>query len=141
MAEFKIITDSTADLPDEYLAEHDIACMNLCYIIGGETYGGATGKELPWKEFYARMRNGEMPTTAQVNPEEAKEHFRRYILEGHKKILYHNDNRTAHLPADSQLCIMTHCIRLDMVCPIRTLPVQKRKRPQIRLQQMGWIFV
>ncbi|MGN0430961.1 MAG: DegV family protein [Lachnospiraceae bacterium] len=88
MAEFKIITDSTADLPDEYLAEHDIACMNLCYIIGGETYGGATGKELPWKEFYARMRNGEMPTTAQVNPEEAKEYFRRYILEGHKKILY-----------------------------------------------------
>ncbi|MBO5167394.1 MAG: DegV family protein [Lachnospiraceae bacterium] len=88
MAEFKIITDSTADLPEEYLKEHDIDCMNLCYMIGGETYGGETGKELPWKEFYALMRNGEMPTTAQVNPEEAKEQFKKSIEAGSKKILY-----------------------------------------------------
>lgn len=88
MAEFKIITDSTADLPEEYLKEHDIDCMNLWYMIGGETYGGETGKELPWKEFYALMRNGEMPTTAQVNPEEAKEQFKKSIEAGSKKILY-----------------------------------------------------
>lgn len=88
MAEFKIITDSTADLPEEYLKEHNIDCMNLCYMIGGETYGGETGKELPWKEFYALMRNGEMPTTAQVNPEEAKEKFKKSIEAGSKKILY-----------------------------------------------------
>ena len=36
MSDFKIITDSTADLPEEYLKEHDIDCMNLCYMIGGE---------------------------------------------------------------------------------------------------------
>lgn len=88
MAEFKIVTDSTADLPEEYLAEHDIGCMNLCYMMGGETYGGETGKELPWKEFYNRMREGEMPTTAQVNPEEAKEYFKKCIEEGNNKILY-----------------------------------------------------
>lgn len=88
MAEFKIITDSTADLPEEYLKEHDIDCLNLCYMIGGETYGGETGKELPWKDFYNRMREGEMPTTAQVNPEEAKEQFKKSIEAGNKKILY-----------------------------------------------------
>ncbi len=88
MSDFKIITDSTADLPEEYLKEHDIDCMNLCYMIGGETYGGETGKELPWKEFYAMMRGGEMPTTAQINPEEAKEHFKACIEAGNKKILY-----------------------------------------------------
>ncbi len=88
MSEFKIITDSTADLPEEYLKEHDIDCMNLCYMIGGETYGGETGKELPWKEFYAMMRGGEMPTTAQINPEEAKEQFKACIEAGNKKILY-----------------------------------------------------
>ena len=88
MSDFKIITDSTADLPEEYLKEHDIDCMNLCYMIGGETYGGETGKELPWKDFYNRMREGEMPTTAQINPEEAKAHFVKSIEAGNKKILY-----------------------------------------------------
>lgn len=26
---FKIVTDSTADLPAEYLKEHDLGCINL----------------------------------------------------------------------------------------------------------------
>ena len=36
---FKIVTDSTADLPVEYLKEHDLGCMNLSYIMDGVTYG------------------------------------------------------------------------------------------------------
>ena len=70
---FKIVTDSTADLPAEYLKEHDLGCINLSYIMDGVTYG--QGQELPEKEFYALMRSGKMPTTSQVNPEEAKNHF------------------------------------------------------------------
>lgn len=70
---FKITTDSTADLPEEYMKEHDISCMNLSYILEGVTYGH--GVELDWKEFYRMMREGKMPTTSQVNPEEAKEFF------------------------------------------------------------------
>ena len=81
---FKIITDSTADLPKAYLEEHDITCINLSYLLDGETYG--QGKELPCKEFYDLMRNGKMPTTSQVNPEEAKAHFTK-ALEQDKEIL------------------------------------------------------
>lgn len=88
MAGFKIITDSTADLPQEYREEHDIACMNMCYVMGGETYGGDTGKELFWKEFYSMMRAGEMSTTSQINPDECKRHFEKYVAEGEKNILY-----------------------------------------------------
>ena len=47
---FKIITDSTADLPKEYLNANDISCVNLSYIVDGETYG--RGKELPCHDFY-----------------------------------------------------------------------------------------
>lgn len=82
---FKMITDSTADLPQEYLTEHNIDCMNLSYILDDVTYGH--GKELDCKEFYAMMRAGKMPTTSQVNPEEAKEHFERCIKNGEKEIL------------------------------------------------------
>lgn len=67
---FKIITDSTADLPKSYMEEHGIGCINLSYIVDGEVYG--QGKELDWKEFYNMMREGKMPTTSQVNPDEAK---------------------------------------------------------------------
>ena len=70
---FKIITDSTADLPEGYIYEHNLGCMNLSYIVDGETYG--QGKELPYKDFYAAMRHGKMPVTSQVNPEEARMHF------------------------------------------------------------------
>lgn len=82
---FKIITDSTTDLPKEFFLEHNVGCMNLSYIVDGITYG--QDKELDWKEFYALMRSGKMPTTSQVNPEEAKEAFEKYI-ETDKEILY-----------------------------------------------------
>lgn len=82
---FKIITDSTADLPPQYLEEHNLDCMNLSYIMDGVTYG--QGIEMPWKEFYAMMREGKMPTTSQINPDEAKAHFEEYIKQD-KEILY-----------------------------------------------------
>ena len=75
---FRITTDSTADLPVEYLQEHDVECIPLSYILDGVNYGGE--KELDWKEFYSMMRNdGKMPTTSQVNPEDAKIFFEKYI--------------------------------------------------------------
>ncbi|MBO4982065.1 MAG: DegV family protein [Lachnospiraceae bacterium] len=83
---FKIVTDSTADLPKEYMEEHDLGCMYLSCIIDGVTYG--QDNQLPEKEFYGLMRNeGKMPTTSQINPEEAKAAFEKY-LEKDKEILY-----------------------------------------------------
>lgn len=71
MATFKIITDSTADLPKEYLKEHGIDIVYLKYIMDEESYGA--DKEIDVHEFYEMMRGGKMPTTSQVNPEEAKD--------------------------------------------------------------------
>lgn len=82
---FKIVTDSTTDLPKEFFQEHNVGCMNLSYIVDGVTYG--RDKELDWKEFYALMRSGKMPTTSQINPEEAKEAFEEYI-KADREILY-----------------------------------------------------
>ena len=70
---FKLVTDNTADLPLEYLKENNVDYMVLSYILDGVVYGKE--KELDWKEFYAMMREGKMPTTSQVNPDEAKRFF------------------------------------------------------------------
>lgn len=82
---FKLITDSTADLPVEYLREHEIACMNLSYILDGVTYG--QGKELEPKAFFDMMRQGKMPTTSQINPEEARTFLHREAQNA-EEILY-----------------------------------------------------
>lgn len=77
MRDYIILTDTTADLPDEYIKEHHLGLLSLNYMIDGEAYD--IQHELPYKEFYAKMRSGSMPTTAQVNPEIAKEVFSKYL--------------------------------------------------------------
>ncbi len=82
---FKLTTDSTADLPQEYLLANKVSCVNLSYILDGVTYG--QGKEISSKAFFDMMREGKMPTTSQVNPEEAKVFLER-LIEQDKEILH-----------------------------------------------------
>lgn len=69
MKEFVITTDSTVDLSKEFLEEKDITVLSLSYILDGVTYRDMDG--LSGKEFFDKLRNGSLPTTSQVNPEEA----------------------------------------------------------------------
>ena len=85
MSEFKIITNTTADLPLDYIKENQLGLMVFNYTIQGETY--SKGHELDWKEFYAKMREGYMPTTSQVNPQECREYLEEYLKET-DKLLY-----------------------------------------------------
>lgn len=79
MDDFKIITNTTADLPRSYIEENNLGQMVFNYTIKGETY--TKGHELDWKDFYAMMREENMPTTSQVNPEECREYFEEYLKE------------------------------------------------------------
>lgn len=82
---FKLVTDSTADLPEEYLHQNKIGCLHLSYILDGVTYG--QGVELDGRIFFNMMRSGKMPTTSQVNPDEARKFFEKAIKDN-KEILY-----------------------------------------------------
>jgi len=77
MRDYIITTDNMADLPDDYIAENGLGIMSLTYMIDGETYDKE--HELPYKEFYDKMRQGSMPTTSQVNPAIAKSEFMEFI--------------------------------------------------------------
>ena len=85
MSEYVITTDNNSDLPEKYLKDHGVGCMYLSYSMDGKNY--THGNFLPEHEFYEAMRNGSMPTTAQVNPENAKALLEPYLKEG-KDILY-----------------------------------------------------
>lgn len=85
MNDFKIITNTTADLPQNYIDENQLGLMVFNYVLNGETY--SRGHKLDFKEFYSLMREGNMPTTSQVNPEECREYFEEYLKET-KELLY-----------------------------------------------------
>jgi len=86
MSEYIIMTDSTVDLPKEYLTkELEVPYIPLTYILDGVTYEDMNG--LSGHEFFEKIRSGSMPTTSQVTPEQAKEAIRPY-LEDEKDVLY-----------------------------------------------------
>ncbi len=85
MREYVIFTDNTADLPADYLSKNGVEKLFLNYTIDGQTYEQTN--ELPVQEFYEKMRGGSMPTTSQINPENAREAFMQKVKEGYD-ILY-----------------------------------------------------
>ena len=85
MKEFIISADSTVDLPKQFLEEKQVPIVSLSYIIDGTTY--KDGEGLTSKEFYDKIREGAMPTTSQVNPEQARDLFEPILKEG-KDILH-----------------------------------------------------
>jgi len=79
---FKIITDSSADMPEEYYVSHDVEALSLGFFLNGETYLGEDGKPMDVREFYRLLRGGAMPTTYQVPGEVSKLHAEKYLKEG-----------------------------------------------------------
>lgn len=86
MKNFIITTDTTSDLPAEYIREHHIGMMSLTYTIEGKTY--TWDDPLPVKEFYDFMRDGSLPTTSQANPQEARRVFETLLKEQDADIIH-----------------------------------------------------
>lgn len=80
MRNFVITTDTTSDLPKDYISKHNIQVLPLTYVLEGITYTQDNGLE--FSEFYDKMKNGSMPTTSQVNPSQAKEVFEKLYKDG-----------------------------------------------------------
>ncbi len=74
-------TDSTANLPKEYYKELDIHMIPMKIILNGNTYDDLS-EELPSKEYYQKMREGAIPTTAQINEFDAREYFENLLKFG-----------------------------------------------------------
>lgn len=71
MENYLITTDNMTDFPEEYIKAHALPMLSLTYLLDGVSY--TAENSLSSEEFYKKMREGCMPTTSQVNPEEAKE--------------------------------------------------------------------
>lgn len=81
MNKYIITTDTTSDLPEDYLKQHNVMLLPLYYNFEGTVYGDKIFLEP--QEFYDKMRKGAMPTTMAVNPEIAKDIFSKLLEEGY----------------------------------------------------------
>ena len=78
----KIITDSSCDLPREYVDDNNIEVISLVLNLNGQIIKDDLGKTLSYKDFYQKMRDGATPTTSQVNAHEIEEAFIKHIKNG-----------------------------------------------------------
>ncbi len=82
----KLVTDSSCDLKSEYILEKQIHLIPLEVNIGGEFVKDDLGQTLSHIEFYKKLRQGERPSTSQINRHTFEEHFEKLIKSGEEFI-------------------------------------------------------
>mgnify|MGYP000956171052 CR=1 FL=1 len=83
MADYVIVTDSSCDLPANLAEELGLVVLPLSFRLGGTEYlNYLDGREMPIKEFYARIRTGEPCTTSAVNTEAYRSAMEPLLEEG-----------------------------------------------------------
>lgn len=85
---YRIVTDSTIDLTQKMIEELELTVISLRFTIDGKTYQDKSDlSEMPTETFYAKLREGKMSTTSQVNADEFTRTFEP-ILEAGEDVLY-----------------------------------------------------
>ncbi len=85
---YEIVTDSSANLTDEMIDEYGIHIVPLSYRIGGqEFYSYVQGQKTDLKQFYDRIRQGEVAETSLINMRDCQDVFESILGEG-KDLLY-----------------------------------------------------
>jgi DegV family protein with EDD domain len=81
----KIVTDSTAYLPEDFIQKFDIRVVPLCVHFGRDAF--KEGVELSTEEFYARLKEAaELPTTSQPSVGQFLQVFEELAGSGHEII-------------------------------------------------------
>ncbi|VTY18042.1 DegV family protein [Streptococcus anginosus] len=75
---FKILTDSTADLPESWALKNDVQILGLTIQLDGITYETVGDKKLTSELLLSKMEAGSQPTTSQINVGQFEDIFRGY---------------------------------------------------------------
>jgi len=81
-----IMTDSSSDLPLSFIEGNEIPYVSLICHFRGKEYYDDFGKSLDYGEFYTAVREGEMPSTSQVNVQTYFDEFCKHMHLGNSVI-------------------------------------------------------
>lgn len=79
---FKILTDSTTDLPESWALKNDVQILGLTIQLDWTTYETVGDKKLTSEQLLSKMEAGSQPTTSQINVGQFEDIFRRYAEVG-----------------------------------------------------------
>lgn len=79
---FRIITDTSSNLPTAYLNQHHICVIPFSYYINGKEYSCVDTEGFDGKKFYKAMRLGAKISTSQINPQSYIDFFRPVLQKG-----------------------------------------------------------
>ncbi|NPV86125.1 MAG: DegV family protein [Anaerolineae bacterium] len=92
MSKIAVVTDSTADIPEEIAAGKPIFKIPLQIVWDGVTF--QDGVDINPVEFYARLRSGKtLPTTSQPSPEKFKALYSQLLEKGYEILSVHISSR------------------------------------------------
>jgi DegV family protein with EDD domain len=112
MEEIRFVTDTTANLPEEFRQKHQVTIVPVYVIFGDTSYKDYW--EMSVAEFYARMaevkaKGAEMPKTSQPSPVDFVQAYETLIGEGAKHIV------SIHVTAKSSGTVNSAAIAKGMV--------------------------
>lgn len=84
---YKILTDSTTDLSDSYVAEHDVMMLGLTVTIDDTTYQTVGDDRLTSDVLLEKMAAGAKPVSSQINVGQFSEVFKSIVKTG-EEVLY-----------------------------------------------------
>ncbi len=85
---FTLSTDTSCDVKRNELDEAGIPWVPLTFTIDGETRPDDFTTDEQYKEFYAKVRGGAMPTTSQITAFAHEEFFEKLIADGATDIVH-----------------------------------------------------
>jgi DegV family protein with EDD domain len=87
MENFRIITDTGADLNADWQAKYNITVLQLAYVINGESFDSSKLTDDSTKAIYDKIRNKVVVSTASINEDDARAVFGGILASG-QDILY-----------------------------------------------------
>lgn len=87
MAKFVIATDSSADMPHQFIEDNGLLTISLTYSYDGKDFVDDFGKGDGYRELYRNLRKGATSTTSQVNTDTFMQLFEPVAKAG-KDLLY-----------------------------------------------------
>ncbi len=87
MNRIKIVTDSTADLPEEFIIKHKITVIPLKIIFGEKTF--RDGIDITNQQLYEQMEKNKIPGTSQPTPAEFASAYKKLAADGSSIISIH----------------------------------------------------
>jgi len=94
MSKAVLFTDSTSDLPKNYVEEYDIRVVPLTVHFGDEEY--RDGYDLTPTEFYAKLTSSShTPTTSQVPPQRFIEEYEKELIKGNSILSIHLSSKVS----------------------------------------------